>query len=572
MESQMEVGGQSSAQGAVRPQVSQGSLDKRFRPTEAIIQAILLFCGVVSIFTTMGIVFVLGGESLLFIGSRAWVFENTIVVPEDPSVATLGEDVDAGERVLSITFDDTRFPFQNGQFVQFEGEVMRITNRGTNTITVERGQLGTEPSEHAAGGTIQGMTPVQIRPIDIEFTPIEISGDYDLTPGSLIRIGESTEVMQVETVEDGTLTVLRGFGTVLTEEEIIEEAAGSASLEFSLRNSQSRLAGAITIAESDATISNTFITLPEGYSAEFEVDEIIRIGESTEVLRVVAVEPNGLEVERGAEGTPLRVYEQENGRYSALEIPKEATLLEFLTTTTWQPQNGSFGIWALLNATLVITVIALLVSVPLGLGAAIYLSEYASPRVRGTLKPILEILAGIPTVVYGFFALTFVSPALRNIFGDAVQGQNMLAAGLVVGVLIIPYISSISEDSLAAVPRALREASYGLGATKLETTIRVVLPAAISGLVAAFILATSRAIGETMIVAIAAGSGPNFTFNVFEGAESMTGHIARISGGDLSYNSIDYNSIFAIGLMLFIMTLGLNLLSNAVSRRLRESY
>jgi len=284
------------------------------------------------------------------------------------------------------------------------------------------------------------------------------------------------------------------------------------------------------------------------------------------------VEPNGLAVERGAEGTPVRVYEQDNGRYSALEIPEEATLLEFLTTTTWQPQNGSFGIWALLNATLVITVIALLVSVPLGLGAAIYLSEYASPRVRGTLKPILEILAGIPTVVYGFFALTFVSPALRGIFGDAVQGQNMLAAGLVVGVLIIPYISSISEDSLTAVPRALREASYGLGATKLETTIRVVLPAAISGLVAAFILATSRAIGETMIVAIAAGSGPNFTFNVFEGAESMTGHIARISGGDLSYNSIDYNSIFAIGLMLFIMTLGLNLLSNAVSRRLRESY
>jgi len=574
MESQMEVGGQPTAQnaGAVRQQISQGSLDKRFRPTEAIVRSILLFCGVVSIFTTLGIVFVLGEESLLFLESRAWVFENTIVVPENPSVATLGEDVDAEERVLSITFDDTRFPFQNGQFIQFEGEVMRIVSRATSTITVERGQLGTDAIEHTADGTIEGMAPVQIRPINIEYTPVEISGTYDLAPGSLIRIGESTEVMQVETVQDGMVTVLRGFGTVLTEEQIIDQAAGSPSLERNIRNEQRALEASITIAEADASLGNTFVTLPEGYSAEFEPGQIIRIGEANEVLRVVAVEPNGLEVERGAEDTPLRVYEQEDGRFPALEIPERATLTEFLTTTTWQPQNGSFGIWALLNATLIITVIALLVSVPLGLGAAIYLSEYASPRVRGTLKPILEILAGIPTVVYGFFALTFVSPALRNIFGDAVQGQNMLAAGLVVGVLIIPYISSVSEDSLAAVPRALREASYGLGATKLETTIRVVLPAAISGLLAAFILATSRAIGETMIVAIAAGSGPKFTFNAFEGAESMTGHIARISGGDLSYNSIDYNSIFAIGLMLFVMTLFLNVLSNAVSHRLRENY
>ena len=570
----MDIGGQSAAQdaGLVRRGTASGTLDKRFRPTEAIVRSILLFCGVVSIFTTLGIVFVLGGESLLFFDSRAWVFENTIVVPENPTVATLVEDVDESETVLSIDWDIDRFPFSNGQFIQFEGEVMRVVARGTQTITVERGAQGTEAIMHTSGGSIQGMAPVQIRPTALEPVPVELSGDYDLAVGDLIRIGERDEVMQVEAVTEGGVAVTRGFGFLLTEEEVIEQAAGSTSLESRYRNEQRTLSNHTQIAAGDATIGNMFIELPAGYSAEFEPGGIVRIGEASEILRVAEITPDGLEVERAVEGTLPRVYQVENGRYAPLEIPEAATLQEFLFTTTWQPQNGQFGIWALLNATLLITVIALLVSVPLGLGAAIYLSEYATPPVRGTLKPILEILAGIPTVVYGFFALTFVSPALRGIFGDAVQGQNMLAAGLVVGVLIIPYISSVSEDALAAVPRALREASYGLGATKLETTIRVVLPAAVSGLFAAFILATSRAIGETMIVAIAAGSGPNFTFNVFEGAESMTGHIARISGGDISYNSIDYNSLFAIGLILFLMTLVLNLLSNAVSRRLRENY
>jgi len=251
----------------------------------------------------------------------------------------------------------------------------------------------------------------------------------------------------------------------------------------------------------------------------------------------------------------------------------EVTLAEFLTGTEWQPAIGNFGIWALANATFVVTTIAMLVALPVGLAVAIYLSEYASDRVRGIVKPILEILAGIPTVVYGYFALTFMTPILRGIFGeDVVKIFNTASAGIVVGILIVPLVSSMSEDALHAVPTSLRQAAYGLGATKLETAIKVVLPAATSGVAAAFIVAISRAIGETMIVAIAAGAGPNFTFNPFESAETMTGHIVRISGGDLSYDSIDYNSIFAIGLTLFIITLILNIISRFVVNHFREEY
>ena len=249
------------------------------------------------------------------------------------------------------------------------------------------------------------------------------------------------------------------------------------------------------------------------------------------------------------------------------------TLGEFFTTTTWQPQAGSFGILPLLASTLMTSAVAMLLALPLGLGAAIYLSEYAPARVRAILKPILEILAGIPTVVYGYFALTFMTPLLRGLFGqDNVQIYNMASAGLVMGVMILPTISSMSEDALSAVPRSLREASYGLGATRLETIIKVVLPAALSGIIAAFLLGVSRAVGETMIVALAAGAGPNFTLNPFAAAETMTGHIARISGGDLSYNSVDYNSLFAIGLTLFLLTLVLNLVSQRITKRYREVY
>jgi phosphate transport system permease protein len=252
---------------------------------------------------------------------------------------------------------------------------------------------------------------------------------------------------------------------------------------------------------------------------------------------------------------------------------KQVSLLEFFGGVKWQPQIAEFGVWPLVTATLVTTTIAMLIAVPLGLMVAIYLSEYATPRARNLLKPILEVLAGIPTVVYGYFALTFMTPILRSIFGqDIVDVYNTASAGIVMGILILPLISSMSEDALSAVPRAMREAAYGLGATRLETAVKIVVPSALSGIAAAVILGISRGIGETMIVALAAGAGPNFTFNPFEGAETLTGHIVRISGGDLSYNSIDYNSIFALGLLLFLMTLSLNILSGMVVRRFREKY
>ena len=251
----------------------------------------------------------------------------------------------------------------------------------------------------------------------------------------------------------------------------------------------------------------------------------------------------------------------------------EVSLSEFFTGTVWQPQISRFGVWPLLNSTLMIASIAMLVALPLGLFAAIYLSEYAAPKVRATLKPILEVLAGVPTVVYGYFALTFVTPILRTLFGaGTVEIYNTLAAGLVVGILVLPLVASMSEDALRAVPDALRQAAYGLGATRLETVTRVVLPAALSGISAAFIVAVSRAVGETMIVAIAAGAGPNLTWNPFRPAETLTGHIARISGGDLSYDSVDYQSIFALALLLFSMTLLLNFVSRWIMRRFREEY
>jgi len=257
----------------------------------------------------------------------------------------------------------------------------------------------------------------------------------------------------------------------------------------------------------------------------------------------------------------------------ALNFFSQVSLFDFLFHTKWNPQIGDFGIMPLLSATLMTSSIAMLVALPLGLSTAIYLSEYASEKARSILKPILEILAGIPTVVYGYFALTFMTPLLRSLLGkDVVEIYNTASAGIVIGILIIPMVSSMSEDALSAVPRSLREASYGLGATKIETAIKIVLPAAVSGIVAAFIVSISRAIGETMIVAIAAGAGPNLTFNPFRPAETMTGHIVRISGGDLSYDSIDYNSIFAIGLFLFFITLGLNVLSQRIVRRFREVY
>jgi len=249
------------------------------------------------------------------------------------------------------------------------------------------------------------------------------------------------------------------------------------------------------------------------------------------------------------------------------------SLVEYFTGTEWSPSINKFGFLPLLTSTLLTSLIAMIVALPFGLSAAIYLSEYASPRARSILKPVLEVLAGIPTVVYGYFALTFMTPVLQTIFGkDNVNIYNMASAGLVMGLMILPLVSSMSEDSLSAVPRSLREASYGLGATRFETATRVVVPAALSGIIAAFVVAISRAIGETMIVALAAGAKPELTGNPFMPAETITGHIARISGGDLSYGSIDYNSIFALGLTLFAMTFLLNMFSRRLVRRFREVY
>jgi phosphate transport system permease protein len=266
------------------------------------------------------------------------------------------------------------------------------------------------------------------------------------------------------------------------------------------------------------------------------------------------------------------VYELGKEALLFFQMP-EVNILKSLTTTTWQPHTGNFGIWPLVTATLMTTVIAMLIAIPLGLAVAIYLSEYATPKARNILKPILEVLAGIPTIVYGYFALMFMTPLLRSMFGkDVVEIYNTASAGLVMGILILPLITSMTEDSLSAVPRSLREAAYGMGGTRLEVALQVVLPAALSGIAAAIIIGLSRAIGETMIVAVAAGAGPNFTLNPFKGAETITGHIVRISGGDLSYDSIDYNSIFALGLLLFLITLTLNIISQRIVRRFREVY
>lgn len=266
------------------------------------------------------------------------------------------------------------------------------------------------------------------------------------------------------------------------------------------------------------------------------------------------------------------VYELGKEALLFFQMP-EVSIWKSLTTTTWQPHTGNFGIWPLVTSTLMTTTFAMLIAIPLGLGVAIYLSEYATTKTRKILKPVLEVLAGIPTIVYGYFALTFMTPLLRSIFGrDVVDIYNTASAGLVMGILILPLITSMTEDALSAVPRSLREAAYGMGGTRLEVALQIVLPAALSGIAAAVIIGISRAIGETMIVAVAAGAGPNFTLNPFKSAETITGHIVRISGGDLSYDSIDYNSIFALGLLLFMITLTLNIISQRIVRRFREVY
>jgi phosphate transport system permease protein len=252
---------------------------------------------------------------------------------------------------------------------------------------------------------------------------------------------------------------------------------------------------------------------------------------------------------------------------------EHVSLKEFLTDTMWTPlfADAHYGILPLVAGTLTTTMVALCVAVPVGTIIAIYLSEFATHRMRETVKPILELLGAVPTVVYGYFALIAVTPLLQKIFPE-LPGFNMLSAGLVIGLMIVPYVASVSEDAMRAVPRYMREGSYAMGATRLQTALRVVVPGAFSGLAAAFILGISRAVGETMVVAIAAGMQPNFTFDPREQAATITAYIVQVSLGDLPHGSIGYQSIFAAGLVLMLITLVFNVIGFSLTRKFREAY
>ncbi len=259
----------------------------------------------------------------------------------------------------------------------------------------------------------------------------------------------------------------------------------------------------------------------------------------------------------------------------ALDFFREVPVADFLFGTTWRPEfaPNEYGVIPLVGGTLMTTLVGMLVAVPFGLGAAMYLSEYADDRVRRVLKPVLELLAGVPSVVYGFFALQFITPTvLQGWLGVNVGFTNALSAGLVLGVMIIPTIASLSEDAMSAVPLSLRQGSFAMGANRMQTTLRVVFPAAISGIAAAVVLGISRAVGETMVVALAAGSQPNLSVDVREGMQTMTGYIANTAGGENIVGSVSYNTLFAVGLLLFVITLFINIISIALVRRIREAY
>jgi len=257
-----------------------------------------------------------------------------------------------------------------------------------------------------------------------------------------------------------------------------------------------------------------------------------------------------------------------------VEFFQKVGFVEFFTGTRWTPlfKNPQYGVLPLVSATLQVTFIAMLVAVPLGLLTAIYLSEYAHPRVRATVKPVLEVLAGIPTVVFGFFALKALTPWLQDILPFDVESFNVFSAGVIVGVMIIPTVASLSEDAMSAVPHALRDGAFALGSSRMTVSLRVVFPAALSGIVAAIVLAISRAIGETMIVVLASGLKDAWTFNLFEAAMTMTGYIASAGSGDLATSSFEYRTVFAVGGVLFVITLIMNLLSIRLVRKFREVY
>ena len=259
--------------------------------------------------------------------------------------------------------------------------------------------------------------------------------------------------------------------------------------------------------------------------------------------------------------------------YESWHFFENVSIVDFLTDTQWTVlfENPRYGIMPLVTGTLVTSGIALLVALPLGTTIAIYLSEYANATVREILKPILELLSAVPTVVFGYFALLFVTPMLQNVLPD-LPGFNMLSAGIVIGIMIVPYVSSLSEDAMKAVPVHIREGSYAMGATRLQTALRVLMPAAFSGIASAYVLGFSRAVGETMVVAVAAGTQPNLTLNPMEGAATITAYIVQVSLGDLPHGSIAYQSIFAAGLTLMCMTLVFNIGGYLLRKRFREIY
>lgn len=672
------------------------NLKRKFKPHEAAIRAGLSACALLSIFTTLGIILVLGNESIAFFTRDQWVNSNRPILSAMDERRTAfrvkpGKALEAveasgfirvGQEVMEVLdFQNNQIDMDvvgaGGGFKHFcasdvdlaelgvkrpqivsasrsatQGEIERCRARGISPIAFRVGTDALAITVSADNDFITGLRFAELRQIfgeadlwsdlrpDWPREPIQLfipgrdsgtfdvfadavfagdasamlarspimSENYDQLAGSIHRnsysIGffgyayylanaDDLHILALDgvapserTVEDGSYALARPLfiysdAGIMREQPQVKDfisyylakvndtigdigyfQASSEAL-AKARNQWIRATGAAELPPvNPAQVSGALIAA--GSSTMFPLTE--RIGQ----LFVADGYTPRFEVRRGVRG------ENTIAPHSAgvtVEYSDRPTLLEFFTNTKWIPAIGQFGVLPLINATLMTSAIAMLVALPLGIGAAVYLSEYASPSVRSALKPVLEILAGVSTVVYGYFALTFMTPLLRGIFGvDVVNIYNTGSAGIVVGILIIPLISSMSEDALHAVPTALREASYGLGATKLETVTKVVIPAALSGILAAFIVAVSRAIGETMIVAIAAGAGPNLSFNPFDSAETMTGHIARISGGDLSYDSIDYNSIFAIGLTLFLMTFILNVLSRVIISRFREAY
>jgi phosphate transport system permease protein len=259
--------------------------------------------------------------------------------------------------------------------------------------------------------------------------------------------------------------------------------------------------------------------------------------------------------------------------FETIAFFKVVPFIEFFTGTVLKPlgENAQFGVLPLLTGTIISSAIAMAVAIPIGLMTAIYLSEYASEKVRKSLKPLLEILAGIPTIVYGFFAFTFVTPLLRSLI-PGLEPTNILSPGIVMGIMIIPMVASLSEDAMSSVPNSMREGALALGSTRLEVTWKVVVPAAISGIVASFVLGISRAIGETMIVTIASGSSKNFTFDITQSMQTMTAYIVEVTGGDAPAGSTLYYSLYAVAMTLFVFTLIMNLIAQYISRKFREEY